>query len=530
MLKFRNNLLLACVLFISGTDAYCQINKIDYNIPFSEDIIIDGLDSDWDSRGFSTQLFSNHLGEIVSKNDLSANIKLAWNKEGLLVFANVIDDTIYEAKGDDYLYNADCIELFVANKRNGTDNVQFIVAPGVDAKKSELRLMKFDNRKNEAIRKHKLEIKTSSKKTSKGYILEALIPFKLLLIEPELNQELAFQIFINDRDNKEEKNPHSIKWHHLHGAHSNLAAYNTIILSKEESSKQLISVKCNSIDNELINFYIIGDEKYIGETVVIDIDSKNSLSAKLLKKSDYAFAMLNTPYSANSSKNEAVIKVNNNIVDVINLKEVWRIYKNSKAPNKYESDIQLFERLDAQNPPPKKAILFVGDSNIRLWKNLKKDMDGLTVINRGFGGSKSEDLLLYADRIILPYKPKAIVIGSGGNDVNARIAAEITLSNYHELINKIHKALPETKILLLSTKPSISSPKSIPLKNALNSEIVKIAGKYDFVKYINVFDPLFDKEGNLSDDLYIYDKAHLSEKGYLIWKPIVKKELLKLYK
>ncbi len=518
-----------CVLLTSCTrvsNEPVDPNGIAYRIPFLSDVTIDGSSDDWNNAGFNSRLFANHLGEFVPEWDLSARFSLAWNKEGLLVFADVWDDTICEADEGAPLFKADCIEMFIANRRNGTDAVQFVIAPGVDKKFSRLRIMRFDKRRSKELRKHDPELKTAAKGTENGYSLESLIPFNLLLIDPEQDPELAFQIYVNDKDNADQKNPHSVKWHHRHGADGFLSAYNRIVLSKEESLSQSISVKCNVIDEQLIRFYIIGDQEYIGKDVSISMGKENTREVVLQKKRDYASATVEAAYPADSTDHIAVISVNGKLADVINVEEAWRIYINTKAPNPWTQDIEQFERMDRENPPPQNAILFIGDSNIRLWTMLEEDMDGLTVINRGFGGSQSGDLPLYADRIIMPYRPKTIVIGSGNNDVNAGIATDITISNYHELIYMVHKALPETRMFLLSTKPSPGAPEKIPLKGALNPEIEKIAAQYDFVEYINVFDPLFDKDGHLSDDLYIYDRGHLNENGYAIWTPIIKEQLL----
>jgi len=504
-------------------------NGIAYKIPFLSDVTIDGSNDDWNKSGFSAWLFANHLGECVPESDLSANFSLAWNKEGLLVFTDVQDDTICEAEEGAPLFNADCIELFMANQRNGTDIVQFVISPGVDARFPQLRMMKFDKRRSKDRQIHDLELITAVKKTDNGYSFEALIPFNLLLIDTAQDTELAFQIYVNDKDNAEQKNPHSVKWHHRHGADGFSSAYNRVILSQEESPDQTISVKCNVIDEKQIRFYLIGNKNYIGEMVSIDIGEGNNLESTLQKKHDYAFISIETAYPSDTLQRIATIRVDGKLIEVIKLEEAWRIYINTKAPNRWKQDIEQLERMDKENPPPHDAILFIGNSNIRLWTKLDEDMEGLTVINRGFGGSQSGDLLLYADRIIMPYKPKAIVIGSGNNDVNAGVATELTISNYHELINMVHKALPETRMFLLSTKPSPGTPEKIPLKKALNPEIEKIAAQYDFVEYINVFDPLFDKDGHLSDDLYIYDRGHLNENGYAIWTPIIKKQLMKLF-
>ena len=50
-------------------------------------------------------------------------------------------------------------------------------------------------------------------------------------------------------------------------------------------------------------------------------------------------------------------------------------------PNRWEPQIQAFERQDREQPPPKQAVLFVGSSSIRLW-DLKKAFPQLKTINR----------------------------------------------------------------------------------------------------------------------------------------------------
>jgi hypothetical protein len=86
-------------------------------------------------------------------------------------------------------------------------------------------------------------------------------------------------------------------------------------------------------------------------------------------------------------------------------------------PNRFDKNIAAFEAADAKSPPPKGAILFVGDSTFTRW-NIHKDLPEYTIINRGFGGSQMSDLLHFTDRIVLPYKPRLIVVQEGGNDIH----------------------------------------------------------------------------------------------------------------
>src|SRR5258708_6485384 len=84
---------------------------------------------------------------------------------------------------------------------------------------------------------------------------------------------------------------------------------------------------------------------------------------------------------------------------------------------KWEKEITAFEAGDKTNLPPKDCIVFVGSSSIRFWSTLKNDFEGLPVVNRGFGGSELADAVNFADRIIIPYAPREVVIYSGANDL-----------------------------------------------------------------------------------------------------------------
>src|ERR1051326_7541244 len=87
-------------------------------------------------------------------------------------------------------------------------------------------------------------------------------------------------------------------------------------------------------------------------------------------------------------------------------------------PQKWEPDIQKFEAADRASPPKIGGIVFVGSSSIRFW-DTDRFFPGMGVVNRGFGGSELADSVYYFDRIVLPHKPKTVVLYSGGNDLNA---------------------------------------------------------------------------------------------------------------
>jgi len=80
---------------------------------------------------------------------------------------------------------------------------------------------------------------------------------------------------------------------------------------------------------------------------------------------------------------------------------------------KWEKEIAAFEAKDAEHPPEKGGIVFIGSSSIRMWKTLETDFPKYRVLNRGFGGSEIEDSVHFADRIVFPYAPRMVVLYAG---------------------------------------------------------------------------------------------------------------------
>src|ERR1051326_5937418 len=125
-------------------------------------------------------------------------------------------------------------------------------------------------------------------------------------------------------------------------------------------------------------------------------------------------------------------------------------------PDRWESAIKKFEEGDKLSPPPQNAIVFIGASSIVRW-NLKESFPelGPKAVNRGFGGSLAADSTRYADRIVIPYKPRIVVFYAGDNDVEANHTPEQIAGDFAAFERKVHAALPATQIIFISINPSI---------------------------------------------------------------------------
>ncbi len=194
------------------------------------------------------------------------------------------------------------------------------------------------------------------------------------------------------------------------------------------------------------------------------------------------------------------------------------------APNRFEGAIKAFEASDKKKAPPEGAILFVGSSSIRMWE-LDKSFPELTTIRRGFGGSHISDSIEFADRIILPYKPKVVVIYAGDNDINAGKTPEQVLKDYDTLTAKIHGALPKTRIIYIAIKPSIKRWSLVKKMRQANAMIKESIAKDPRQSFADIDTPMLGNDGRPRAELFSKDGLHLNEAGYALWAEVIKKQL-----
>lgn len=192
------------------------------------------------------------------------------------------------------------------------------------------------------------------------------------------------------------------------------------------------------------------------------------------------------------------------------------------APEKWTAAIDKFTQADATNPPPRRAVVFVGSSSIVKWTSLEQDFAGTKVINRGFGGSELADSVFYADRIVIPYSPRIVVLYAGENDLNAGKSPESVLADFKAFVAKIHAALPGTKIVNIAIKPSPSRWKLKDKFAATNALIAAECAKdKPRLVFADIYPAMLDANGQPRPELFVEDMLHMNPAGYAIWTPVV---------
>lgn len=177
-------------------------------------------------------------------------------------------------------------------------------------------------------------------------------------------------------------------------------------------------------------------------------------------------------------------------------------------------------------PTATKIVLFTGSSSIKMWKDVGAYFPKHVIVNRGFGGSQTTDLLYYVDEVILTLTPSKIFIYEGDNDLASGKSSAQILKTTDSLLQKIRAKIPATvPLYFISPKPSVArwSLKDAYLEHSRN--LKAWAAKQENVFYVDGWSNLVDKKGNVRKDIFLADNLHLNKKGYDLWAKGMKKYL-----
>jgi len=189
----------------------------------------------------------------------------------------------------------------------------------------------------------------------------------------------------------------------------------------------------------------------------------------------------------------------------------------TNAPvHSYENNVRLYEATDASNSPPQKAILLAGDSQFYRWKTVAEDLPGYTVINRGIDGFQTSDLVYFANRLVLPYRARLIVLHVGGNDVHAGKAPEQVLADFKALVAEVRAVQPTVPIVFSSLTPGPGRQEEFARRKETNQVIKNYIITQPGLQFIDLWDAMLTPDGKPRTDLWVADGVHPNHAGYLL--------------
>lgn len=200
---------------------------------------------------------------------------------------------------------------------------------------------------------------------------------------------------------------------------------------------------------------------------------------------------------------------------------------------------------DRERPINENDIVFLGNSLTEggKWETYFSDVEaklqkkGAGIRNRGIVGDTFGGIDARLDQI-LPGHPKTIFFLTGANDVSHNLTADSIANGIINVVRRIKKESPKTKIYLQSLLPINESFKRYRLLNGktamfseINAKLEKMA-KEEKVTFINLY-PLLLANGPadlaLPADQQVLkpeltrDGLHITQEGYKIWADAIRK-------
>jgi lysophospholipase L1-like esterase len=190
-------------------------------------------------------------------------------------------------------------------------------------------------------------------------------------------------------------------------------------------------------------------------------------------------------------------------------------------PTRFEAEIRTFEAADRASPPPLGGVVFIGSSSIKNWTDVSADFPGVTLLNRGFGGSTLADVVYYEGRILLPYRPRLVVLYAGDNDLAEGRTPERVLTDYRAFVARLRSAWPAARVAYVSIKPSPSRRAYIDRMRETNQRIRAEIARDSLQAYVDVFTPMLNATGQPRPELFGADSLHMTRAGYMLWRALL---------
>jgi lysophospholipase L1-like esterase len=514
--KYKTILFAAAVLLLfTACHSPMPEPVITINLSRLEIFTPDGIPDEW-HKIESSRLWADPLGGYPDPPDLEASMKASWNDKSLYLLIEVSDDSFL---GDALNpWNGDAIEVFLSPYRGSQNITQISIVP-----LPEKDFVRINNQVYDSLSKifsgeiHSITRIDGKKRTTEIEIglnnnnnIEAKIP------------DFALQVYVDDADT-ENREKSQLVWFPAGQSYNSSSSMYPVKFGEMMQKVPKGSSRLVITDNKKISLYVFGAKR----RDKIGIYRNGKFLGNLRSVSGYTYkpdTLDISSYGWDIENDTLFVTLRGESLGFHEYLIAPRVYEKLEE-KRFEREIRNFIFMDRQKFPPENATLFIGSSSIVRWETLKKDFPELQIIKRGFGGSTSPEALMYINQIALPYKPSEIVYYEGDNDIVMGLSPEVIRDNVKTFITQVATALPDTRIYIISPKPSINRMQFWETYKQTHVLLNKLADEYDKVEFVDVASPMFDKNGNLNKSLFVEDGIHMNEAGYAIWTKVIRKAL-----
>jgi len=206
--------------------------------------------------------------------------------------------------------------------------------------------------------------------------------------------------------------------------------------------------------------------------------------------------------------------------------------KKKKKPDHWHARVkQIKAELNKLPAGTSNTIVLLGDSITERFKTSRDlhEMDGHLVINEGIGGdqivrTKAKTGVIHRLDLVAQAKPAVVFVMIGTNDFGTgKKGVDEVLVQYNHMLQLLRAAVPDARIIVVSTFPTVGRGDRNDKIKALNAKLPAFA-KQVHGEYLDMFSRLADKDGHLKAE-YSIDGVHPKPPAYDIWIAAMKQKL-----
>ena len=288
-----------------------------------------------------------------------------------------------------------------------------------------------------------------------------------------------------------------------------------------------LSGVCNQlVENGEVNLTTAGINRLTAHAAnVKEYLNYTRASSTVISSATYADGVVSVTYAAGGANTTVNVTVND-VTASLAITDDPSTPKESIDESTFEKKALRYEATDIASY----NVVMGGSSSMENWSTSVDDMAPVTTKNVGIGGSASFHWLnSLADRLIIPYNPRAVVLYVGINDIiNFKKNGNTTGENLIKLFEHIHDRLPDTTIhfILINHVPGYYKGTNKTYIDKANSMVIDYAAEHSYVNVIDAGTVLQKKSGDYSEAYFLSDKLHMSQAGYALWGTEVRKAVI----
>lgn len=185
-------------------------------------------------------------------------------------------------------------------------------------------------------------------------------------------------------------------------------------------------------------------------------------------------------------------------------------------PSWFDDEVAALAHRTRARQGEDKLILFYGSSTFTLWSDIEAHFPAHNVLNHGFGGATLADCLEYFDRLVTPFRPSAIVLYAGDNDLDNGASPEAVIALLKRFLARKRACLGAVPLGYVSIKVSrqrLHFMHTIGYTNKLADRLLADAEDAAFVDFTR---RLTGRGYHPWQDYFTHDPLHMNPAGYRV--------------